>query len=179
MIKYSILLFCLFCSTLIFAQEPVSGNVIKEFGKSYLVENPDFKTDSTQLFKVVFDIGRTFDDSSKPNPLFEVAAKFLNMHQMAGVPLKNIEVALVIHGSASQDILNDRIYAERLSEATNPNTALLTELANNGVQIILCGQTAAFRKITSAEAHPDTQIALSAMTALVQLQNQGYRLINF
>tara|TARA_R100001369_G_scaffold22674_1_gene41283 strand:- start:39973 stop:40473 length:501 start_codon:yes stop_codon:yes gene_type:complete len=163
----------------IFAQEPVAGNVIKDFGRTYKVEDPDFKTDTTQIFKAVFDIAKTSEDPSKPNPLLETAARFLNMHQMAGVPSKNIIVALVIHGSASQDILNDQVYSERVSVATNPNTLLLTELANHGVEIILCGQTAAHRKITINEAHPNTKIALSAMTALVQLQNQGYQLINF
>ena len=177
--KHTIFLFCLFCTTVIFAQQPVSGNVIKEFGKSYLIEDPDFKTDTTQIFKAVFDISKTSEDPSKPNPLLETAARFLNMHQMAGVPSKNIIVALVIHGSAYQDILNDVQYTERVSSTKNPNTELLTELAKNGADIILCGQTAAFRKIPKAEAHPDIQISLSAMTALVQLQNQGYRLINF
>jgi len=27
--------------------------------------------------------------------------------------------------------------------------------------------------------HPDVKIALSAMTALIELQNKGYKLINF
>jgi len=121
----------------------------------------------------------TFEDPSKPNTLLETAARFINMHELAGVPKENLKVAVVIHGNASQDILTDSEYAKRVSESKNPNTELLTALANNGVQIILCGQTAANKKISKTEAHPNVQIALSAMTALVQLQDQGYRSINF
>ncbi|WP_050915869.1 DsrE family protein [Gillisia marina] len=102
------------------------------------------------------------------------------MHREAGVPAENIKVALVIHGAASTEILKSEFYQEKFPEiTTNPNAELISQLASHGVQVILCGQTAAYRNITKSEALPEVQISLSAMTALVQLQNQGYRLINF
>ncbi len=161
---------------LIFSQK--EGKVISEYGKTYEVVNPDYKTDTKHELKAVFDIGRTFADSSKVNPLINTAARFLNMHKSAGVSLEKLKVAMVIHGAAAYDILNDVEYKAKYGIA-NPNTKLITALSEKGVHIILCGQTAAYRNITKEDALPEIKFALSAMTALVQLQNENYRLINF
>ena len=162
-------------------QQANNGNVIKNFGKTYNVSQIDFKTDASKPYKVVFDIGRDFNNPLEPNALIESAARFLNMHEKAGVPLKNMRVAIVVHGSAAKDLLSTNYYMEKVDGArdNNPNLLLISELTNHDVEIILCGQTAASMGITKAMIHPNVQISLSAMTALVQLQNEGYRLINF
>lgn len=154
------------------------GIIIPEFGTTYDVENPDFETITAQDYKVVFDVGRQFDDPKKVNPLFNTAARYLNMHAKAGVPKENIKVALVVHGGAANDLLRNSKYNE-LYQTDNPNLPLLTALNKAGVEIILCGQTAAHRKIVKNDVHENVQFALSAMTALVTLQNLEYQLINF
>ena len=180
MVKQLILLIALVTTSLTYAQEAHTGEVIKDYGKVFTVTNPDFKTDTTAQFKAVFDVARSFDDPAKPNALIETAARFINMHREAGIPSENIKVALVVHASAYSDILKNEFYQEKFPEiSTNPNAELISQLSDQGVQVILCGQTAASRKITKAEALPEIKIALSAMTALVQLQNEGYQLINF
>ncbi|WP_378172690.1 DsrE family protein [Aquimarina sp. SS2-1] len=177
--KHSILFLLLALPAVIFCQKEFkTGSVITDFGKTYEVKNPDFKTDIKNDLTVVFDIGRSFGDSTKVNPLINTAARYLNMHTNAGVPIKNLKVALVIHGSAANELLNNKSYQEKYG-IDNPNTPLISALAEKGVQIILCGQTAAYRNISKSDVHPNIQIALSAMTALVQLQNNNYRLINF
>lgn len=154
---------------------------IESFGPVFTIKNPDYKTDTSQSFKAVFDVGRAFDDAEKTNKLLESAARFIRLHREAGVPINKIHVALVIHGSAIFDLLNHVDYqSHRISkDPFNPNYELITALAQEGVEIILCGQTASYREIAMTQLHPDVRIALSAMTALVQLQNEGYRLINF
>lgn len=164
-------------TTLVYSQEP--GNVIPEYGKTFTVNSPDFKTDTTSALKVVFDVDRSFD-VSKPNNLIETSARFLNMHEKAGVDLKNMNLALVIHGKAVQDVLKDKYYSEKFSEVKeNPNLPLIDALAKNGVEIILCGQSAAHYQVTPEKVSDEVKFALSAMTALVQLQNDNYRLIKF
>ena len=153
------------------------GSVIKNYGETFIVDNPTFKTPMASPYRVVFDIGKSYS-SDKINPLFNTAARFINLHAEAGVPIKQIQVALVIHGSAAFDVLNDTAYHAKFG-IKNPNTALLAVLAKNNVQLILCGQTAAHKNIHTDHLSSDIQLALSAMTALVQLQNQHYRLINF
>ncbi len=161
---------------IIFSQK--EGTVILEYGNTYEVTSPDFKTDTKNDLKAVFDVGRTFKDSTKVNPLLNTAARYLNMHTNAGVALEKLKVALVIHGSAAYDIVNNDKYKAKY-KVDNPNAGLVTALSEKGVQIILCGQTAAYRNISKEDALPEVKFALSAMTALVQLQNENYRLINF
>ncbi len=176
--KLITLLFILFTS-LIFGQVKVKGNVIPEYGYTYAVPDPSFKTEKDSNFKVVFDIDRSFE-STEPNKLIETAARFLNMHQNAGVPLENMEVALVLHGNAVKDVLSNEFYVKEYTEADhNPNIGLIEALSENGVEIILCGQSAAHHGVTKEKADKNVLFALSAMTALVQLQNENYRLINF
>ncbi len=177
--KYATLFILAILPGLLFCQnESKKGNTIKEFGKTYEVTNPDFKTDTKNEMKVVFDIGRSFDDSTKVNPLINTAARYLNMHANAGVSSENMKIALVIHGNAANDLLNNKKYIKKFG-ISNPNTPLISALTEKGVQVILCGQTAAYRNISKSDVHPNIQLALSAMTALVQLQNEHYRLINF
>lgn len=177
--KHSILRILIILPTVLFSQKELkTGDVIKEYGKTYTIEHTDFKTDTIHDLKVVFDIAQSSKDHTKVNPLINTAARYLNMHVDAGVSIKNLKVALVIHGDASNDILNDINYTAKFG-LKNPNTPLLSSLTEHGVQVILCGQTAAYRNITKPDVHPNVQFALSAMTALVQLQNENYKFINF
>jgi intracellular sulfur oxidation DsrE/DsrF family protein len=92
-----------------------------------------------------------------------------------------VKAALVIHGSAVFDLLSHDEYANyhKQADLKNPNYDLLSVLAENDVDIILCGQTSVHRSIDKSKLHPDVKIALSAMTALIHLQNEGYQLIKF
>jgi hypothetical protein len=58
------------------------------------------------VFKIAFDVS----EAAKPGELsraIETAARFINMHVAAGVPEKNIHLAIVVHGPASFDLVND------------------------------------------------------------------------
>lgn len=162
------------------AQQPTShpGKVITAFGKTYTVENPDFKTDTTATFKVVFDVAKAPDDPSKRNPYIETMARFLNMHEKAGVPVENLHVRAAIHGQAAYGMLKNELYNEKFG-VDNPNIELLQALKNAGVELILCGQTAGSRDITSARRLEIIDVGLSAMTVLSQSQMDGYSLIAF
>lgn len=177
--KHKILCFLVLLPGLLYCQkEKIVEGTIQKYGKTYRVDTPGFKTDTLQELKAVFDIGRSFGDSTQVNPLINTAARYLNMHLIANVPKDNLKVALVIHGNAINDVLSTKQYKTKY-HTNNPNTPLISALTDKGVQIIVCGQTAAHRNIMKTDVHPDIQIALSAMTALVQLQNKGYKLINF
>ncbi len=61
----------------------------------------------------------------------------------------------------------------------NPNSQLIKELSNAGVDVITCGQTAMLRKIDKSVVLPEVKFALSAITTLLQYQNNGYKFIKF
>ncbi len=174
-----LLSFSLFTLFTINAQnERVEGKIIKNFGETFAVNNTDIKTDTTANFKVIFDVSQSSNDKSVINKYIVTAARFLNMHANEGMNKEQLKVAMTIHGGAWQDVLNNEAYKEKFG-VDNPNLKLINELSEAGAEIIICGQTAAYRGITKANANPNVKFALSAMTALLQYQDNGYRFIKF
>jgi intracellular sulfur oxidation DsrE/DsrF family protein len=160
------------------AQEAIDGPVIKGFGAVYDIPEADFATDTDKVFKVVFDVKGTAQKEGDINKELNTAARFLNMHARAGVPVENLHVALVVHNKAAKDLLTSKAYKGRYGVA-NVNEPLLEALLHAGVDIIFCGQSSHARNLPKAELVPGVQVSLSAMTALIQLQDEGYRLIKF
>jgi intracellular sulfur oxidation DsrE/DsrF family protein len=154
------------------------GPVVHGAGEVYRVDAPDMPTPSGHTYRAVFEVVNTADVSTQVNQTLNSAARFLNMHAQAGVPAEQLHLAMVVHGPAGRDLLNDDVYRERFG-TPNPNTPLLEELSRAGVRVILCGQTAAARNLPRDALAPTVEVALSAMTAFVLLQDEGYRLIPF
>ena len=112
------------------------------------------------------------------NRSIESAARFINLHYAVGVPLENIQVAVVIHGSAVLDVTKAEFYLERTGEE-NANIALINALLLAGVRIIVCGQSATARDVYAEDLLEGVELALSAMTAHAVLQMEGYTLNPF
>jgi intracellular sulfur oxidation DsrE/DsrF family protein len=162
----------------LYAQQKASGPIINDYGKVWSVEQPDFKTDVTKTYKAVFDIMNSPDEVSQTNASLETAARFLNMHAQSGVPLEQLKVALVVHNKASKDVAHSAAYKLKYG-VDNPNEELLKQLMKAGAKIIFCGQSSASRGFAKQDLIEGVQISLSAMTALIQLQDDNYRLIKF
>lgn len=162
----------------VFSAEPGTGPVIKGYGPVFDVPNGSYNLDKGTHYKVSMDVSVSGDSTEDLNRRFESAARFLNMHARNGIDPKNIEFAIIVHGSAARDLLNDDAYKSRFG-GPNPNTAMLKALGEAGVEIYLCGQTAAYRGFSAEELHPVVTMALSAMSAHVRLQSEGYTLIPF
>ncbi len=149
-----------------------TGPAITDYGP--VAATPDaIAIPAGSVFKVAFDV-RLAGEGGKPNRTLETAARFINMHAAAGVPLKNIQLAVVVHGPAHRDLLKVSARSE-----PNPSAALIEALITHGVQIHLCGQTAAFYDVGVSDLLPGVQMSLSAMTSHALLQQQGYTLNPF
>jgi intracellular sulfur oxidation DsrE/DsrF family protein len=159
-------------------EKRTEGKIIKDFGQTFAVNNPEITTDTNATLKVIFDVSNSSEDKSVPNKYIVTAARFLNMHANEGMKVEQLKVAMTIHGSAWQDVLSDAVYNEKYGVA-NPNLKLIDQLTDAGVEVIICGQTAAYRKMDRKDVNPNVKFALSAMTALLQFQNDGYRFIKF
>ncbi|NND53177.1 MAG: DsrE family protein [Flavobacteriaceae bacterium] len=158
--------------------ERSEGKIIRGYGPTFQITDPDIKTEIDSVFKVIFDVSESSADKSLMNGQLETAARFYNMHAKAGMKAEQLKVAVTIHGGAWQDILTNKAY-KKLYGSNNPNSKLIEMLSEAGADIILCGQTASFRRIKKEDIIPEVKIALSAMTALLQYQNNGYRFIKF
>lgn len=153
--------------------EFTTGPLIDAYGPNAVVEQTAPLT-GKESFQIAFDaVDKGPDD--KPNSQLESLARFLNMHVRAGLDPKNLQLALVVHGKATQDLLNETQYRSKF-ESTNPNSELIDELLKNRVRIIVCGQSAAYQGIENKHLYPGVEMALSAMTAHALLQQQGYTL---
>ncbi|TRX53858.1 DsrE family protein [Thalassomonas sp. M1454] len=153
-----------------------TGPVIKSYGKNVVVEN-GLMDPEQQKFKVVFDVSKV-NEQGEVNGSFNTVARFINMHVRAGVPIENIEVALVVHGKAGFDLLTPTEYKKLFAKA-NKSADLVNELFKANVDIYLCGQSASYLGITQNMVNPEVKLALSAMTANALLQQQGYTLNPF
>ena len=160
------------------SQTPKAGPILSDFGKVHAVKNPDYKVQKDITFKAVIDVTGKPDSHNTSNALIETAARFLNMHAQSGVPRSQLKVALVVHGGASKDVMSNTAYQEKYKK-NNPNFELVKSLLEIDVPIIICGQSAAHNQIAKEDLISGVQLSLSAMTALVQLQNEGYQLIKF
>lgn len=154
---------------------PQSGPVIESAGPVFDIPDPTFTTPTDLTYRMVFEVANGASEPDRKNQQLGTIARFLNMHAQAGIPVSQLRVAAVVHGTAGKEMLLDEAYREEFGTA-NPNTELLRELTAAGVQIVLCGQTVSARGIDRGRLQPGVQVALSAMTALFVFQEQGYRL---
>ncbi len=161
------------------------GQTIPEYGKiaEVKVDQPVYKH---HKFKVAFDVSKQAD-AGELNRNLVSAARFINMHTAASVKEKNIKLAIVIHGSATKDVTNAAYYSASQDGASqdgeekkeNANAALIKTLIEHGVEVYVCGQSAAYYDVDNTDLLPDVKMALSAMTAHALLQQKGYTLNPF
>jgi intracellular sulfur oxidation DsrE/DsrF family protein len=154
-----------------------TGPVFTEYGPVADVD-ADMELPADTELKVAFDLSEKAA-TGELNRGLQSAARFINMHARAGVPEDRISVALVVHGAAGNDLLHDAAYGERYSGAANVNLPLIAALLEHGVDIYICGQSAAGMGIAKEDLAPGIKVALSAMTAHALLQQQGYTLNPF
>lgn len=152
------------------------GTYITQFGPIASVDS-DQPIPKKAKLKVRFDVtdGAT---AGEVNRSMVSAARFLNMSIENGVAPENIRLAIVIHGSATKDMTNDARYA-RDKNAPNANAPLVAALLDKGVDIYVCGQSAAANEVARADLLPGVKMSLSAMHAHALLDAEGYSLNPF
>ena len=173
-----ILISFLICCVKVNSQQKTAGPLIEDYGKVWQINNPDYPVDKEHVFKAVFDVMNSPDSHEVVNPSIETIARYLNMHAQNGVPIENLKAVMVIHNKASKDIMTDSAYRSKYGVG-NPNRELVEQLIESGVGVIFCGQSSLSRDIPQNDIIDEVQLSLSAMTALIQLQDKGYKLIKF
>lgn len=153
------------------------GMVIKEFGKVANVES-DVTIPTNTVFKIRFDVG-TEANVSRINKSFDSAARFINLQTASGTPIENIQLAIVVHGRAAKDLLQQEFYRAEHQDEPNASASAVSTLQKHGVQFFLCGQSAAYHEVTKTKLLPGVKIAPSAMTIHAILDQNGYALNPF
>ncbi len=156
-------------------EEFKTGPVFNGFGKH--ADVPGVSLDASTRLKVAFD-AISAAKVGEMNHQFDSLARFINMHVASGVPQENIRLALVVHGGAALDVLNAKAYKQKQG-GENANIALVRALLDNGVKVIMCGQSFMGHGLSRDMLIQGVELELSAMTAHALLQQQGYTLNPF
>ena len=151
---------------------------VSDFGKVFKIDKPDLVLQKDKVYKVIFDVFTDGKKKNKKNSSVVTVARYINMHLQQGVPKENLKIALVLHGAATKNAFNDATYLKKYGKE-NPNSALLHALKQANVDIFVCGQSLYARGYKKENTSTDVQVSLSALTALVHFQSEGYQQINF
>ena len=144
---------------------------IRKYGE--VVRLPNATQQPRDGSKIVVDVTK----GGKPeelNPALEKVARFVNIYRGAGNKEAAVKIAVVIHGDATLTVLNDAAYSKRFKTPTNPNLDCLESLRKVGVETFVCGQSLIGQGGTQSEVTKHSQVAVSALTSLVNLQADGY-----
>jgi intracellular sulfur oxidation DsrE/DsrF family protein len=123
---------------------------------------------------VVFDIGHLVLNGDMP---FFIADMDFLATDLKDWNVKG-QVIAVFHGDAAYLMLNDAAYnANRHIQTGNPYGKLLARLMDQGMQIELCGATAAANRWGNADLLPGVKLNTDAMVRVTQLEQDGFTLI--
>ena len=173
-----LILICSFSGVYAQKSETKAGPIIKNFGKVHKIKNPELNLQKDKEYKVIFDIYTDTDKKGAVNPLINTVARYLNMHAQNGIPAKNMKVAFVMHGAAAKNALSNEAYQKKY-QSDNPNEKLIAALKDANVDIYVCGQSFKSRGLPIDGLSKNVKLSLSALTALVEYQENGYKIINF
>jgi intracellular sulfur oxidation DsrE/DsrF family protein len=129
---------------------------------------------------VVFDIGHLVLNGDMPFFLgdMDLLATDLSNWNVKG------EIIAVFHGDAAYLVLNDASYDANRRVQTghpiqtgNPYGKLIDGLMKQGVQIELCGATAAANHWTNKDLIPGVKVNTNAMVRVTELEQKGFTLI--
>ena len=166
-------LFLMLTSSAVFAQAGNMGPIVKDYGRSFYVEDRDVPLVDGHQYKVVFELTRYSTDMTAINRDLDRVARFLNLHAGQGVPRENMDVVVVVHGRTLMSLLNDEAYEKKFGHK-NPSLELVNQLAEAGVDIFACGQSLGFRGWNKSELASPVKVGMSAMTLVNAYQSKGF-----
>ncbi|KFI21912.1 DsrE family protein [Nitrosococcus oceani] len=149
---------------------------IQSAGQIYSVPQAAYQPDRKSTYKVVFDLTQAAVKPNQLSPALERVARTVNLYVNAGVPLQHLKFVAVAHGAATSIALDEAHYREQYGTA-NPNLPVIEELRKAGVDIAVCGQAVAEHHYAYEWIDSRVTLALSALTTIMDLQQQGYALM--
>jgi Uncharacterized conserved protein len=149
---------------------------IAGYGPVHVWPDVTMKPSPGETYKAVFDVTKPSKKPGKVSPALTHVARAVNVFAAAKVPLDHLKFVVIVHGKATPIILNDKAYRAKYGVA-NPNLKIIAALRKAGVKVLVCGNALADMKFDPQEVNPDVKVALSALSTLVILEDQGYALM--
>ena len=144
---------------------------IEDYGK--VVNLPDAAHQPRAGSQIVVDVTKG-GDRDQLNTAIEKVCRYVNIYAGAGKETAKVEIAVVLHDDATLAALSDNAYAARFGTEGNPNLDCLSAQKGASVKVCVCGQSLINKGEKPSEVSPQADVAVSALTALVNLQADGY-----
>jgi intracellular sulfur oxidation DsrE/DsrF family protein len=138
-----------------------------------VVPLPDAAQQPREGTKLLIDL-TSGGDADKLNAGLEKVATYVNLYAAGGAQPAELEIAVVFHGDATLSVLNAEAYSAKFKTDGNPNLQLLQALREAGVELYVCGQSLISKGSGPKDVAPVIKTAVSALTAVVNLQLDGY-----
>lgn len=153
-------------------ETPLQYPIIKGYGGVVLVDH------AVELprkgHKVIFDIRSASLDGEAPHDGLVQVAQLLNLYGAAGLTAGDVRVCVVLQREAVKSAVSDESWLSRNSTAANPSLPLIRELKQSGVEVHVCGQSLQALQISRDSIDAGIPVALSAATAVLNRQSDGY-----
>jgi intracellular sulfur oxidation DsrE/DsrF family protein len=153
-----------------------STPAIQGIGPVHVWPQAILRPDANTTYKAVFDVTKPAASNDKMNPGLDHIARTVNVFAAVGIPTSHLKFAVIIHGPATPIVLSDKEYQAKFGQA-NPNTGVIEALTKAGVQVMVCGNALGDMKFTPEQVNSNIKVALSALSTLIILQDQGYALL--
>ena len=162
--------------------------IVKGFGGVYEIEDA-VEIPENKRTKILVDLKEAVTNRMNPDaepdfskPIWGLinTARLLNLHGVGGVSKENLEVIVVVHGTAVMSLFEDKTYQDLFqTEFDNPNLPILNALHEAGARVVVCGQSLLARDIQAEQLFEHTEIALSALTTISKRVQEGYVVYSF
>lgn len=155
-----------------FWQTPTIAGV----GRIHPLPQAAYQPDRNATYKVVFSLTKAADKPTAVSPSLERVARTVNLYVNAGVPLNHLKFVAIASGAATPIVLNDAQYRSKYGVA-NPNLPVIAQLRKAGIDVAVCGQAVAEHDFQYDWVDKQVTLALSALTTITELEQQGYALL--
>jgi len=124
-----------------------------------------------QELKVAFSVAALAFEGDLPASIFHLQLITKNIADWNA----KAQVIVVFHTSAGHVTLHDEAYnADRMVSTGNPYKELVADLMKRGVQVELCGATAAVHHWGNEDLLPSIKVNTNAMARITQLVQDGF-----
>lgn len=145
-------------------------------GRIHPMPKAAYQPDRQATYKVVFSLSKAGEKPDQVSPALDHVARAVNLYVNAGVPLSHLKFVAIAAGAATPIVLNDTQYRNKYGVA-NPNLALIAQLRKAGVDVAVCAQAMAEHDFHYDWVDSHVTVALSGLTTVINLQQQGYALL--
>ncbi len=149
--------------------------IIKGYGEVKYFDQAASQLNKQLEYKLIFDIKSNQVKNGVNKGLWTIA-RTLNLFELSGIPSKKIELVASIHGEATFITLNNNAYRDKFGR-DNPNLNLIKQLKENRVELYVCSQATASRKINNRDLNINVIPALSGIAVLSNHLLQGFTLM--